>query len=272
MMPLMAHQLFVTYSGRSQAVLKNMTLQCAAGHWIGIIGPNGAGKSTLLKALAGLMPSQGQIMLNGRPLNQWSLRQRALSLAWLGTLELSPIADDWRVCDLVFLGRIPHRRWWAGWQDKDHLAVKNALLKTRLWDYRERVVGELSAGERQRLLLARMLAVEAPIWLLDEPLMNLDPPHQIDMLHLIRQHVNQGGLVLSVLHDMNWALQADDLWVIAKQGLVYSGVCNSSEARRSLESVFDHRITVQPLDHQWVILPRTEPIESEVSHIVNIEK
>ena len=105
------------------------------------------------------------------------------------------------------------------------------------------------------MLLARALAVQAPVLLMDEPLANLDPPHQADWLALVRQLVAQGQTVVSVLHEISMALHADDLLVLASGRLVHHGPCADPASHRALEQVFGHRIAIHALQGQWVALP-----------------
>ena len=123
--------------------------------------------------------------------------------------------------------------------------------------WRDRYVGTLSGGERQRVLLARALAVQAPVLLLDEPLANLDPPHQADWLDLMRSLVEAGATVVSVLHEISMALQADELLVMQQGRVVHQGACTDALSHRALESVFDDRIQVRTVDGQLVALPRS---------------
>jgi len=237
-------------------VFSGLDLSLATGRWTCIVGPNGAGKSTLLKVLAGLLPHRGSVRLHGRNLAELSARERARSLAWLGQATADSAADDLTVYDLALLGRLPHMAWLAPPAAADHAAAERALRQTQAWAWRERPVGALSGGERQRVLLARALAVEASVMLMDEPLANLDPPHQADWLQLVRALVAGGRTVVSVLHEIGMVLQADDL-VVLDAGLVrHVGACSDPTSHRALEAVFDHRIAVRALDDQWVVLPR----------------
>ncbi len=235
-------------------VLHAVDVQFAAGRWTSVVGPNGAGKSTLLKALAGLLPHDGEAQLLGRPLRGYTGRERGRLLAWLGQSEGS--ADDLTVYDVVMLGRLPHRPWLAPPGEADRRAVEQALRAMHGWDWRARALGQLSGGERQRVLLARALAVEAQVLLMDEPLANLDPPHQADWLALARTLVRDGRTVVSVLHELPSALQADDMLVLAAGRVVHQGACADPATHRALESVFDGRIAVHQVGTQWVTLPR----------------
>lgn len=239
------------------AVLHDVTLALPRGCWTCIVGPNGAGKSTLLKVLAGLLPHEGTVTLFDRPLSAWPRRERARALAWLGQNETG--ADDLTVWDVAMLGRLPHQPWLAAPSAADRAAVERALRATQAWDWRARALGQLSGGERQRVLLARALAVEAPVLLMDEPLANLDPPHQVDWLAQVRALVREGHTVVSVLHEINMALHADALVVMARGRVIHQGACADAATHRALEAVFDHRIAVHALQAQWVALPRTTP-------------
>ncbi|WP_404302174.1 ABC transporter ATP-binding protein [Alicycliphilus denitrificans] len=231
-----------------------MSLQIAAGRWTSIVGPNGAGKSTLLKVLAGLLPARsGRVELLGRELHAWQRRERARRLAWLGQNEAA--ADDLTAYDVAMLGRLPHQGWMQPASSADHAAVEQALRATQAWDWRERALGALSGGERQRVLLARALAVQAPVLLMDEPLANLDPPHQADWLQLMRALVARGHTVVSVLHEISLALQADDMLIIDRGQLRHHGAAGDGATHRALERVFDGRIAIHRVAGQWLALP-----------------
>ena len=242
-------------------ILDSVSVSFTKGRWTAIVGPNGAGKSTLLGALAGLLPYTGEVELLGRATPTLSPRERARQLAWLGQGGSalgahSTSADDLSAYDLTLLGRLPHLGWLAAPGAADHAAAERALRRTHAWDWRARAFGTLSGGERQRVLLARLLAVEAEVLLMDEPLANLDPPHQADWLVLVRELLASGKTVVSVLHEMNFALQADELVVMAKGRVRFQGACSDTATHRALEQVFDKRIAIHRLAGQWVALSR----------------
>lgn len=256
--PLALHARGLSARLGERPVLHDIELSLRQGAWTSIVGPNGAGKSTLLRALAGLLPCEGEITLLQRPLRQWPARERGRTVAWLGQGEQA--AHDLRVLDVVMLGRLPHRGWLAAPSAADHAAVEQALRRTQAWEWRERSLGQLSGGERQRVLLARALAVQAPVLLMDEPLANLDPPHQSDWLDTVRQLVGQGRTVVSVLHELGMALQADELVVMAQGRICHHGATAAPATHHALEQVFDQRLRIHPVQGQWVPLPvaRTE--------------
>ena len=245
-------------------VLHDISIDFPRASWTSIVGPNGAGKSTLLKVLACLMPFAGSVELLGQPIHSLSAKQRARQLSWLGQSsgglgEAS--ADDLTAYDVTMLGRLPHQPWLAPASQADHAAVEKALRATQAWDWRGRALGQLSGGERQRVLLARALAVEADVLLMDEPLANLDPPHQTDWLLLAKALVANGKTVISVLHEISFALQADEMVVMDKGRVTHQGATSDAATHQALASVFDHRIAIHRVQGQWVALPLTNASE-----------
>lgn len=248
---LQVRGLHVALSGTP--VLHDVNVSIPRGRWISMVGPNGAGKSTLLSAMAGLLPVQGRIELEGEDLHAMPVARRAQQLAWMGQSEA--VGDDLSALDVALLGRLPHQSWLSGLDANDYAQAEQALRSMHAWQWRDRYVGTLSGGERQRVLLARALAVQAPVLLLDEPLANLDPPHQADCLQLVRALVAQGRTVVSVLHEITMALQADDMVVMAQGRIAHHGPCADAQTHRAVEQVFDQRLAIHALAGQWVALP-----------------
>jgi iron complex transport system ATP-binding protein len=245
---------FISARLDNRLIFHSLSVDLVAGQWTAIVGPNGAGKSTLLKCLAGLLPYQGQVLLHDHDIATMPVRQRAQQLAWMGQHEGG--ADDLSVYDVAMLGRLPHQGWLSAPSPADHAAVEQALRTTQAWDWRARPLRQLSAGERQRVLLARVLATQASVLLLDEPLANLDPPHQADWLHTVRSLVQQGKTVVSVLHEVSMALQADRLCTMAIGHITHQGACIDPITHRAVEAVFDHRIQIHTLQGMPVALPK----------------
>ena len=238
-------------------ILHDISLAIPKARWTSVVGPNGAGKSTLLKVLAHLLPHTGTVTLLGQPLATLTGRVRAQQLAWLGQNEST--GDDLTVQDVVMLGRLPHQPWLAAPSDADHAAVTRALQATQALEWRTRALGQLSGGERQRVLLARALAVEADVLVMDEPLANLDPPHQADWLALVQGLTVQGKTVVSVLHEISMALHADEMIIMAQGRITHQGACADAATHRALEAVFDDRIAIQAVGKHWVALPQAKP-------------
>ena len=196
-------------------VLSGVSLDVNPGEFLAVIGPNGAGKTTLLKALAGLLPSGGQIAIESTPLPLLFLADRARKLAYLpqGHTFFWPLPVE----EVVGLGRLPRNRG-ADLSEADREAVRRAIEATQVTEYAARPVTTLSGGERARVALARVLATEAPLILADEPTASLDPRYQIVILDILRRHAAAGGAVIAVLHDLNLASRYADRLLLLDRG------------------------------------------------------
>ena len=239
-----------------QCLLHGVNVQLPAQRWTAIVGPNGAGKSTLLRALAGLQPRkamQGQVELLGQPLGQWPSKLRARTLSWMGQNEA--VSQELSSYDVVMLGRLPHQAWLAPPSAQDHEVVQACLHTTQAWAWRHRPLAELSGGERQRVLLARALAVQAQVLLMDEPLANLDPPHQSEWMDTVQGLVQHGHTVVSVLHELGIALQSQHMVVMQAGRVLHQGATCDAATHTALETVFDHRIRIREVDGMWMALP-----------------
>ena len=250
---LIAQGLNVTLGGR--AVLNDISLSLSSGHLVALVGPNGAGKTTLLRALAGLLPSQGEIYVGGDALSSLSLRERARRFAYLpqGHVVHWPLPAR----DIVALGRYPHGATDpARLSPKDAEAVTRAMQATDVMEFSERRVTELSDGERSRVALARVLAVEAPVMLADEPTASLDPRYQIDVMTNLRNAADGGVLVIVVTHDLGLAARfADTVLVLSEGRLVSQGAPAEALSEQVMRDVF--RISAYRAEHQHeaVIVP-----------------
>jgi iron complex transport system ATP-binding protein len=253
---LTADNLNVALAGRT--VLKNVSLSLSLGHLVALVGPNGAGKTTLLRALAGLIPSDGSIRIKGDALSSLSLRERAKRFGYLpqGHVVHWPLPAR----DIVALGRYPH-----GVTDparlapKDADAVLRAMQATDVVEFSDRRVTELSGGERSRVALARVLAVEAPVILADEPTASLDPRHQIDVMKNLRTAADKGILVIVVTHDLGLAARfADHVLVLSEGRLASQGAAAEALSEQVMAKVF--RINAYRAEYQSeaVIVPWAE--------------
>jgi len=250
---LAAQQLEVTLSGRT--VLHDVSLSLPSGQLVALVGPNGAGKTTLLRGLAGLVSSSGTVEVNGDHLSSLPLRERAKRFGYLpqGHVVHWPLPAK----DVVALGRYPHGATDpARLSPRDEAAVLRAMQATNVVDFSERPVTELSGGERSRVALARVLAVEAPIVLADEPTASLDPRYQIDVMINLRSAADRGVLVVVVTHDLGLAARfADTVLVLSDGRLVAQGKPAQALSERVMADVF--RISAYRADYrnEAVILP-----------------
>lgn len=247
------------YFGKTP-VVQNISSSFYAGQWTSIIGPNGAGKSTWLQGLAGLHPeSQGYVTLMHRRAVTWTRRQHAQLLAWMGQSEALP--EGLSVEQTVALGRLPYQSW-LGWQPASHVddaAVQDAMQAMGIATWAHRPVSSLSGGEKQRVLLARALCVKAKVLLLDEPTAHLDPPHVVRLIDTLRELTQQGTSVVTVLHDLNMALAADQIVVLYQGRLLAHCATSNPDGHRLIESVFDQSIRIVFIDGRWVALPNIKP-------------
>lgn len=237
-------------------VLRNLSIEIPKGKWTSIIGPNGAGKSSLLQGITNILPIKGQISIEGVDIHTLSSKERARTIAWLAqNNDAAEEFSELTVYDTVMLGRIPHQGWLHLPSPYDHQVVEQSLRKTHTQSIAARFLHELSGGEKQRVLLARLLAVEADILLMDEPLANLDPPHQADWLIWQKELLSQGKTLVTVLHEIQYALRADHL-VMIKQGILhFEGASNDPATHQALIALFEGRIRLEKLGNEWVSLP-----------------
>ncbi|MDP3693581.1 ABC transporter ATP-binding protein [Bradyrhizobium sp.] len=253
---LTAQGLNVELAGR--AVLKDISLSLSSGHLVALVGPNGAGKTTLLRALAGLQPSDGAIHVGGEALSSLSLRERARRFAYLpqGHIVHWPLAAR----DIVALGRYPHGATDpARMSQKDCDAVLRAMRATDVVAFADRRVTELSGGERSRVALARVLAVEAPVILADEPTASLDPRYQLDVIKSLRAAADQGVLVIVVTHDLGLAARfADTVLVLSEGRLVAQGAPAAALSEQVMAEVFRVSVFRAEFERSAVIVPWAE--------------
>lgn len=197
-------------------VLYDVNATLSPGRITAILGANGSGKTTLVKALAGLLP--GDVRLGGDRVDKFDPRARARAIGYLP--QDGAVHWDMTVESLVALGRLPHRAPFAGLSPADYNAITGAMAATDTAELAGRLVGELSGGERARVLLARVLAGQ-PQWLLaDEPLASLDPVHQLGLLARLRMLAEQGMGVVIVLHDLIQAARAADDVLLLRDGRI----------------------------------------------------
>ncbi|MDE2600957.1 MAG: ABC transporter ATP-binding protein [Bradyrhizobium sp.] len=207
----------------SSAVLRSVDLAVSSGEMVGLIGPNGSGKTTLLRVLANLRaPDAGSVTLEGRELAEIGERELSKRIAYLA--QGGEVHWPMRVEALVALGRLPHRRAFRDSAISDRVAVERAMAAADVASLRNRTMGQLSGGERMRVLLARALAVEASLLLADEPVAAHDPLHQLRVMALLRETARGGTGIIVVLHDLSLAARfCDRLVLIAQGGVVAEG-------------------------------------------------
>ncbi len=210
------------YAHTRSRVLHGVSLQAHEGEVVALIGPNGSGKSTVLRVAAGVLrPSSGQVLIDGDDLARLAVKERARRMAVVP--QEGPVPNGMFVREMVALGRTPYVRLLLGPTAHDRQAIEGALNAVGLRDLADRRVDELSGGERQRVILARALAQEPRMLLLDEPTANLDLHHQVAMLELVRCLTREQGLaVVAAVHDLQLAALFCDRVVLLNEGRVVS--------------------------------------------------
>ncbi|MFC7203870.1 heme ABC transporter ATP-binding protein [Haloferax namakaokahaiae] len=220
-------------------VLDGVSLTIDEGTFVGLIGPNGAGKTTLLRTLNGaLSPARGSVTIAGEDVH--ALSSKATSRVVATVPQTTKVTFDFPVREVVKMGRTPHRGRFDGWSDADERAVESALNRTSVARLADRPITELSGGERQRALIARALAQETPVLLLDEPTASLDINHQVRTLELVTDLVGDGTTAIAAIHDLNLAAHYCDVLVLLSGGRVLSAGDPATVLTESnLRSAFD---------------------------------
>lgn len=226
--------------------LDGVTLQIARGEFAGIVGPNGSGKTTLLRVInALLIPERGAVWLEGRQVAALSPRLVAATVAVVP--QQSRGGFGFTAHEIVLMGRSPHLPPLAAEGSRDLAIVREAMERTRTWHLRGRPVDELSGGERQRVLLARALAQDPRVLLLDEPTAHLDISYQVEMMDLVRGLVGEGLTTVAALHDLNLAAMYCDRLVLLDRGRIAAmGTPAEVLTPERLQAVYGAVVTVHP--------------------------
>jgi iron complex transport system ATP-binding protein len=207
---------------RDAPVLRGVSLAIAPGEVVGLVGPNGSGKSTLLRVAAGVLrPRRGRVVLEGAPMAALRRREVARLLAWLPQSEGTDLSFSVR--EVVALGRLPHLGAFEPPGDRDREAVARAIDATRIAALADRAFPELSEGEKQRVLLARCLAQEPRVLLLDEPTARLDVRQAWALMEVVRARAAEGVAALAAIHDLALAARFCDRVLVLREGLIASG-------------------------------------------------
>jgi iron complex transport system ATP-binding protein len=255
-LPIELHEVGVSLGrGRdARAIIGNLSIAFSPGQFTIVIGPNGAGKTTLLRAMAGLLPASGRIAINGQNLTALSAGERGRAIAYLaqGGRIHWPLA----VRDVVALGRLPYGAAPVRLSDADRCIVHQAMAACRIDPLASRQATALSGGEKARVLLARSLAVQAPILLADEPAASLDPAHQVAIMAMLQQEAVIGRTVIAVLHDLSLAARyATRIVVLDNGGVAADGTPDDVFAGLTLDRIFGIRLLRAWVDGKLLVAP-----------------
>lgn len=250
---LQARDITLHVDGRT--LLRSVGLSVRPGEVVGLLGPNGSGKSTLLRILSRLIrPSAGAVTLNGTPIDELDRRETARAVGYLPQSARS----EWPISvrETVTLGRTPFLSPLARLTETDRLAVETALTVTDTADLADRAVTTLSGGERMRVMLARVLAGEPSLLLLDEPVTGLDPRHQLEAMQLLNRLADDGRGSLVVLHDLTLAARfCHRIYVLHAGRVVAQGLPGEALDRRTIETAFEVEARRIGSDDDALIVP-----------------
>ena len=237
----------LSFSYPKRTVLQEVDCNIEQGDFWAILGPNGSGKSTLLKLLMNLLKAQaGTITLSGTSIERYSVKALSRKVAYVP--QKQNIIFDFPLFDMVLMGRNPYHSFWQSAGKEDSRIVLDILQQTHLIDLKERLFTELSGGEQQRALLARAMAQQTEIMLLDEPLTNLDIVHQFEILDILADlNKRQKTTIIMVLHDLSLAKNYAQKALLLKKGrVIASGTCNDVLTDQNIRTLFD-------LDERFVV-------------------
>ncbi len=226
-------------------VLEGLSFDLHQGELLGVIGPNGSGKSTLIRALTRILPlSRGRIALYGTPLQDYTVREVAREVAVIP--QQTPVTFAFSSLEVVMMGRTPHLKRFRREGPEDLAIALDAMGRTDCLAFRDRPIHELSGGERQRVIIARALAQQPSILLLDEPTSFLDLNHQVEIFDLLRHVCARDGLaVLCVSHDLNLSSEYCHRLMMLKEGRIYTdGPPEHILTRGHIKAVFETDVTV----------------------------
>ncbi|MBC7107342.1 MAG: ABC transporter ATP-binding protein [Methanomassiliicoccales archaeon] len=234
----------VRFSYRSFEVLKGISFDLRESEILGVIGPNGSGKTTLLKCINKILePKQGEILLDGRKIRKMKRIEVARNLGYVPQNAYAGF-DSPTVFDVVLMGRRPHIAWQCC--ERDTEKVWEILTMLGIERLAMRKFDELSGGQQQKVLIARALAQEAKVLLLDEPTSNLDIRHQLEVMNLIERLVTDNGLAgIAAIHDLNLASKYCDKVVMMKEGKIFAaGSADRVLTPENIEKVYGVRVAI----------------------------
>ena len=250
-------------------VLDDVSMAVDDGEFVGLVGPNGAGKTTLLRCLSGVLsPDDGVVTVDGDAVGSLGAREASRRIAVVP--QDTQLAFDFSVRDVVAMGRTPHRGRFDRASSEDHDVVDRAMDRTEVAQFAEKAITAVSGGERQRVVLARALAQEAPVLLLDEPTASLDVNHQVRTLDLVADLVDDGRTAVAAIHDLSLAARyCDRLVLLADGGVVAAGPPERVLERATVADAFDADAAVvdDPVTGTPAVTPLSAPDWSVDAHV-----
>jgi len=246
------------HPGAATFAIDGISLDIAAGRTTALLGPNGAGKSTLLQLLLGVAPpAAGSIAFKGRSLSEWQRRDLARELGVVPQGETEPL---FTAREIVAMGRYPYLGPWSREGADDAKAISRAMDRCDVSQFADRWLSTLSGGERQRVRLARALAQEPSVLVLDEPTTFLDIRHEMTTFELLRRLRNEGTTILLVTHNINLAARyADELVLMDRGRIAAQGTPASVLTEDRVAGVYEWPVSIESLDEHGRATPQVNP-------------
>lgn len=246
----------LSFSYKNKEVLNEISFEVYSGTFLSILGANGAGKTTLMKCINGILKlKKGEILIDGKNFSNQSLKEKSKIMSYVPQIT-SSFDMNLTVFDTVLLGRVPHKTFKFSERDKQ-IALKN-IKKLDLEHYLFNYVGELSGGEKQRVLIARALTQEAKILILDEPISNLDLKFQLETMKILKNLAKENNLiVITILHDLNFAVSYSNKILFLKNGKINSfGDTKKIITTSNIKEIFSVEIDIVQFKNKNYIIPR----------------
>ncbi len=242
----------VTFSYNGTPVLENVTENIPAGSFVAIVGPNGSGKSTLLRCIDGILkPRMGSVLLEDRDVQDFDRPHKARKFGYVP--QEAGHTPPSTVFDTVLMGRKPYIGWQVKQQDKT--ITSRIIRQLHLEEIALRDVNKLSGGQRQRVFIARALAQQPEVLLLDEPTANLDLRHQLEVLQLLQSVSQKQITTLVAIHDLNLAAQYCSHFIMLREGKIFSSGGREILTRENIESLYDIRVNIFQADDKIFFVP-----------------
>jgi len=239
-------------------VLTDINIEIEQGKFYSIIGPNGSGKTTLLKSMSkALEPAQNTVYINGTDISL--LRSKEIARKISSVPQNTGLEFEFTVMDIVLMGRSPYLRRFQSEREEDIKKAVEAMKTTNTWHLREKSINRVSGGERQRVIIARALAQDAQIMLLDEPISQLDIHHQVELMNTIKKLNREKGItVIAVLHDLNIAAQYSDYMLLLSEGrIAVQGTPEAVLTQQNIKNIYKLDVLVMdnPINGKPLIIP-----------------
>ena len=228
-------------------VIENLSVDFEQGEFIALLGPNGAGKSTLLKSIIGfLIPEKGEVLIKNKSVSNWNKKDLARNISFIP--QDFKLQFDYLVEDLVLMGRFPYVGYWQSYSQKDQEITQNVLKQLDLFKLRKKQFSQLSGGERKRVTIARALAQETDILLMDEAFANLDINHQLEIMQLLSEiNLKQKKLIILVSHNINLASEYCQRILMMKEGkLIADGYPEEIITTENLKELYETNLKIIP--------------------------